>query len=85
MPLPASLRDALRIPAEAITDESVWRDRRRLLGLLAASPTLAATGWFDMGAVGALVAAHQSGRSDHGRQIWQFFMLEKSLKRLFAL
>jgi asparagine synthase (glutamine-hydrolysing) len=52
---------------------------------LAASPTLAATGWFDMGAVGALVAAHQSGRSDHGRQIWQFFMLEKSLKRLFAL
>ena len=44
MPLPASLRDALRIPAEEITDESVWRDRRRLLGLLAASPTLALSG-----------------------------------------
>ena len=26
-----SLRDALRIPASQITDESVYRDRRRLL------------------------------------------------------
>lgn len=44
MPLPASLRDALRVPADEITDESVWRDRRRLLGLLAASPTLTLSG-----------------------------------------
>lgn len=52
---------------------------------LAASPTLAATGWFDMKAIDRLVAAHQSGKSDYGRQIWQFFMLEKSLKRVFGL
>jgi sulfoxide reductase catalytic subunit YedY len=47
MPLPASLRDALRIPADQITDEAVYRDRRRLLGLLAASPTLALSGCAD--------------------------------------
>ena len=52
---------------------------------LAASPTLAATGWFDMKALDRLVAAHQSGKSDYGRQIWQYFMLEKSLKRVFGL
>jgi asparagine synthase (glutamine-hydrolysing) len=52
---------------------------------LGASPTLAATGWFDMRAIDRLVTAHQSGRIDHGRQIWQFFMLEKSLKKLFSI
>ena len=52
---------------------------------LAASPTLAATGWFDMKAIDRVVAAHQSGRHDYGRQIWQFFMLEKNLKKLFGL
>lgn len=51
---------------------------------LAASPVLAGTGWFDMAEVGRLVAAHQSGRSEHGRQIWQLLMLEKSLTRLFG-
>jgi sulfoxide reductase catalytic subunit YedY len=44
MPLPASLRDALRIPTGEITDEAVYRDRRRLLGLFAAAPTLALSG-----------------------------------------
>lgn len=52
---------------------------------LAASPGLARTGWFDMAALDALVTAHQSGRHDHGRQIWQFFMLEKSLSKLFGI
>ena len=52
---------------------------------LAASPTLARTGWFDMKAIDVLVAAHQSGKSEYGRQIWQFFMLEKSLQRLFGI
>ncbi len=52
---------------------------------LAASPTLARAGWFDMAEVGRIVAAHQSGRRDHGRLIWQFFCLEKSLVRLFGL
>ena len=51
---------------------------------LAASPVLAGTGWFDMAEIGRLVAAHQSGRSEHGRQIWQLLMLEKSLTRLFG-
>ncbi len=44
MSLPPDLRDALRIPAAEITDEAVYRDRRRLLGLLAASPALALSG-----------------------------------------
>ena len=44
MPLPASLRDALRIPAAEITDEAVYHDRRRLLGLLAATPALGLSG-----------------------------------------
>lgn len=52
---------------------------------LAGSPTLARTGWFEMAEIGRLVAAHQGGRADHGRQIWQLFMLEKSLTRLFGL
>jgi asparagine synthase (glutamine-hydrolysing) len=52
---------------------------------LAGSPTLARTGWFDLAEIGRLVAAHQSGKADHGRQIWQFFMLEKSLARIFGL
>ncbi len=44
MSLPHDFRDALRIPAAEITDEAVYRDRRRLLGLLAASPALALSG-----------------------------------------
>lgn len=52
---------------------------------LAGSPTLARTGWFDLAEIGRLVAAHQSGKADHGRQIWQFFMVEKSLARIFGL
>ncbi|MFD0738304.1 protein-methionine-sulfoxide reductase catalytic subunit MsrP [Lysobacter koreensis] len=39
-----SLRDALRIPAAQITDEAVYRDRRRLLAALATSPALALAG-----------------------------------------
>ena len=38
------LRDALRIPASEITDEAVYRDRRRLLAALTASPALALAG-----------------------------------------
>ncbi len=47
MPMPSSLRDALRIPAAEITDEAVYRDRRRLLGLLATTPALALSGCGD--------------------------------------
>ena len=38
------LRDALRIPASEITDEAVYRERRRLLAALTASPALALAG-----------------------------------------
>jgi sulfoxide reductase catalytic subunit YedY len=37
-----SLRDALRIPGHEITDEGVYRNRRRLLGALAVAPLAAA-------------------------------------------
>jgi sulfoxide reductase catalytic subunit YedY len=39
-----SLRDALRIPASQITDETVYADRRRLLAAFVASPALALAG-----------------------------------------
>lgn len=39
-----SLRDALRIPSSAITDESVHRQRRRLLAAFATAPALGLTG-----------------------------------------
>lgn len=52
---------------------------------LATSSVLTRSGWFDMAEIQRIVAAHQSGRRDHGRLIWQFFMLEKSLARLFGL
>lgn len=42
-----SLRDALRIPACELTDEAVYRDRRRLLAAFAASPALALSGCSD--------------------------------------
>ncbi|MEE7547870.1 protein-methionine-sulfoxide reductase catalytic subunit MsrP [Xanthomonas sp. Kuri4-1] len=42
-----SLRDALRVPAREITDESVYRDRRRLLQALALSPALGLAGCAD--------------------------------------
>ena len=52
---------------------------------LATSATLARSGWFDMAEIERIVAAHQSGKRDHGRLIWQFFMLEKSLAKLFGI
>jgi asparagine synthase (glutamine-hydrolysing) len=51
---------------------------------IARSAALAETGWFDATAIDSLVRAHQSGRADHGRLLWQLLMLEKSLRRLFG-
>ncbi|KRG41403.1 sulfoxide reductase catalytic subunit YedY [Stenotrophomonas panacihumi] len=42
-----SIRDALRIPAREITDEAVYRDRRRLLQALALGPALGLSGCAD--------------------------------------
>ena len=42
-----SLRDALKIPSAEITDESVYRERRRLLAAFAAVPALGLSGCVD--------------------------------------
>ncbi len=39
-----SLRDALNVPTSQITDEAIYRDRRRLLAALAVSPALGLSG-----------------------------------------
>jgi asparagine synthase (glutamine-hydrolysing) len=31
-----------------------------------------------------VVSAHQAGKSDHGRLLWQLVMFEKSMTRLFG-
>ncbi|MGI4732150.1 MAG: XrtA/PEP-CTERM system amidotransferase [Janthinobacterium lividum] len=51
---------------------------------LAHSRTLAQTGWFDMTRLATIAEDHRAGRADHGRTLWQFVMLEKSLVRLFG-
>lgn len=68
-----------------VTPVSEWF-RGPLAGEAAAlsrSRTLADTGWFDLDAIGALAEAHRAGRAEHGRTLWQFVMLERSLRRLF--
>lgn len=51
---------------------------------LARSRVLGDSGWFDMGEIARVAEAHRSGREEHGRTLWQFVMLERSLKRLFG-
>jgi asparagine synthase (glutamine-hydrolysing) len=48
------------------------------------SRLLADTGWFDQGVLATLAADHRAGRAEHGRTLWQFTMLERSLRRLFG-
>ena len=45
---------------------------------------LGETGWFDAKALETIVAEHQSGRTDHGRLLWQLLMLDRSLTSLFG-
>ncbi len=52
---------------------------------IARGAALAETGLFDAAALDRVVRAHQSGRSDHGRLLWQLMMLDKSLSRLFGM
>ncbi|WJY18460.1 amidotransferase 1, exosortase A system-associated [Alteriqipengyuania flavescens] len=49
---------------------------------VARSKTLAALDWFDPKALSDLADRHISGRSDHGRILWQLVMLERSLSAL---
>jgi asparagine synthase (glutamine-hydrolysing) len=51
---------------------------------LARSRVLAGAGWFDLERVARLAEAHRAGREEHGRTLWQFVMLERSLTRLFG-
>ena len=52
---------------------------------IAQGSALAETGWFDAAAIARLAEDHRSGRSDHGRLLWQLLMLEKSLQLVFGL
>ena len=51
---------------------------------IGSSAALARTGWFDGNTLSAMAEAHISGRSDHGRMLWQLLMLEKAIARLSA-
>ncbi len=51
---------------------------------IASSGTLGRTGWFDSAEIAKVADAHISGRSDHGRLLWQLVMLEKSVAGIFG-
>ncbi len=80
-------REILYRPKQGfVTPVSAWL-RGPLAGqaaALARSRTLAQTGWFDLDRLARIADDHRAGRADHGRTLWQFVMLEKSLARLFG-
>lgn len=43
---------------------------------------LARTGWFDNMVLSGIIEDHISGKSDHGRILWQLMMLDKSIDHL---
>ncbi|WP_421991577.1 XrtA/PEP-CTERM system amidotransferase [Qipengyuania sp.] len=49
---------------------------------VASSELLTGSGWFARKALSRLADDHISGRSDHGRVLWQLLMLERSLRHL---
>ncbi|MEG3166046.1 XrtA/PEP-CTERM system amidotransferase [Sphingomonas sp. PB2P19] len=51
---------------------------------LAKSRTLGETGWFDMAVLARIAEEHHAGRTEHGRTLWQFVMLERAMKRMFG-
>lgn len=51
---------------------------------LATSSLLRETGWFVLPEIARLADDHRAGRAEHGRTLWQFLMLERSLTRLFG-
>ena len=51
---------------------------------IARGSALSETGWFDAKALETIVAEHQSGRTDHGRLLWQLLMLDRSLGNMFG-
>ena len=80
-----SLRDALRIPAREITDEAVYRDRRRLVAGLVAAPALALSGSVRKAGSNVRVLAHLTRMSDN-RMLWsQQFNRELTTDNLIDL
>jgi len=51
---------------------------------LAQSEVLLGNRIFEAGAIARIAEEHIAGRVDHSRVLWQLFMLEKSLARLFS-
>jgi asparagine synthase (glutamine-hydrolysing) len=51
---------------------------------IAHGAALAATGWFEPMELAKIANDHRSGRSDHGRLLWQLLMLDKALTKLFG-
>ncbi len=70
-----------------VTPISQWF-RGKLAGeaqALTGASALARTGWLDTKQIDKIVTAHQSGKADHGRLIWQLMMLDKAVARVFKL
>ncbi len=69
-----------------VTPVSAWfrNSLAEAAAALSRSRTLAETGWFDMPTLATMAADHRAGRAEHGRTLWQFMMLERSLVRLFG-
>lgn len=51
---------------------------------IARGAALVNTGWFRPDELSRIANDHRTGRSDHGRLLWQLLMLDKSLTRLFG-
>ena len=69
-----------------VTPISTWF-RNALAGeatALAKSRILGETGWFDMATIARIAEEHRSGQVEHGRTLWQFVMLERTMKRMFG-
>ena len=49
-----------------------------------AARRLSETGWFAPSVLEGICTAHQSGKRDYGRLLWQLVMFEKSMTRLFG-
>lgn len=50
---------------------------------IASGSALARSGWFNTARLSDVAEAHISGRSDHARLLWQLWMLDKALNRVF--
>jgi asparagine synthase (glutamine-hydrolysing) len=57
----------------------VWlrRDLDRLVGEWLAPHVVARRGWFEPGAIAALVREHREGSRDHGLRLWSLIVLEQ--------